>query len=247
MARMKHPGLGRRQAPDPRDRAFPLRAAFPLNMPSDRTYRYWNADGWWGDQGSRPHCVGYGWTHVLEDGPFTHTEPSPLIDPTWLYHAAQDIDEWPGTDYDGTSVRAGAKVLHALGFIESYWWAHDSQSIARFVLDVGPMVMGTDWHRSMFEPDPDGVVALDGNIEGGHCWVLDGVNMKAQTFRGKNSWGRGWGKKGFFTIRFEDMDTLMHNYGEACAYVESSPYLRRAVLSEMAADPDRPFYRGRSR
>jgi hypothetical protein len=36
-------------------------------------------------------------------------------DAGWLYHEAQRIDEWPGEDYDGTSVRAGMDVLRTEG------------------------------------------------------------------------------------------------------------------------------------
>lgn len=43
--------------------------------------------------------------------------------------------------------------------------------------DPLPVVVGTDWHRSMFEPevDRDGVAwvkALSGPIDGGHAWCL---------------------------------------------------------------------------
>ena len=33
----------------------------------------------------------------------------------WLYETAQDHDEWPGSDYEGTSVRAGFEVLRTIG------------------------------------------------------------------------------------------------------------------------------------
>jgi hypothetical protein len=36
-------------------------------------------------------------------------------DAPWLYHRAQQIDEWPGENYDGTSVRAGLDVLRTEG------------------------------------------------------------------------------------------------------------------------------------
>ena len=65
---MSKPGLGRLPAPDSRDRMFPLRSIVPARTTS-RDYRYWSSSGWWGDQGARPHCVGFAWAHWLEDGP----------------------------------------------------------------------------------------------------------------------------------------------------------------------------------
>ena len=41
-----------------------------------------------------------------------------LYDGFWLYHEAQKIDEWPGEDYDGTSVRAGLDILRKRGHCE---------------------------------------------------------------------------------------------------------------------------------
>lgn len=34
---------------------------------------------------------------------------------TWLYGEAQKIDEWPGENYDGTSVRAGFEIVRTRG------------------------------------------------------------------------------------------------------------------------------------
>ena len=41
-----------------------------------------------------------------------------LYDGFWLYHEAQKVDEWPGEDYDGTSVRAGLDILRKRGHCE---------------------------------------------------------------------------------------------------------------------------------
>lgn len=128
---MKDPKLklGRIYIPDERDAKYPLAKALAVApAKSSGTPKYWWAQGWWGDQGDKPQCVAYSWMHWVEDGPVTHFYKDRDFDPVYLnenraekhqslfapeaiYNAAQKIDEWPGEDYDGTSVRAGAKSL----------------------------------------------------------------------------------------------------------------------------------------
>src|SRR5215217_2541716 len=110
------PGLGRLASVDERDKAFPLRALLPARA-STRVWRYWNTQGWRGDQGETSQCVGYAWTHWLHAGPTTQPKPAPIVRPQDVYMGAQRVDEWPGEDYEGTSVRAGAKALQARGFV----------------------------------------------------------------------------------------------------------------------------------
>jgi hypothetical protein len=40
--------------------------------PTPRVSRYWNANGWWGDQGTTSQCTIFAWLHVEHDGPITH-------------------------------------------------------------------------------------------------------------------------------------------------------------------------------
>jgi len=212
-------GLGRLYAPDPRDANFPMRAALP-SAPSTRTYRYWNANGWWGDQGQTSQCVAYAWAHWLEDGPVSQRGVAPILNPAAIYHDAQLVDEWPGEDYDGTSVRAGAKVLKTAGFITEYRWATRLEEIVAALLDVGPVVVGFSWYQEMFEPDEAGLIHIGGSLAGGHAFVLDGISTPHKLIRMKNSWGREWGKNGFAYLAFEDVDHLLQEDGEACLATE---------------------------
>jgi hypothetical protein len=212
-------GLGREYAPDERDRNFLMSAVMRR---STRTHRYWFQGGWWGDQGSLPHCVAFGWTHWLEDGPIVHDDvPPPLLVPKDLYDAAQLVDEWPGTDYDGTSVRAGAKVLKSWGHIQQYRWAFSLSDVVNALLEMGPVVVGTKWYQGMFSPDANYFIHPTGSVAGGHAWVLNGVNTKEQRLRLKNSWGRNWGRTGNAFISFDDFEMLLEDDGEACIAVEA--------------------------
>lgn len=211
------PGLGRLHSPDARDANFPLKSI--LKPQSLKLWRYWNDNGWWGDQGSVPQCVAYAWTHWLEDGPITHSEVAPIVQPAELYAEAQKIDEWPGENYDGTSVRAGAKVLQSKGFISSYYWASTVSEIADAILNNGPVVVGTNWYYDMFEPIND-VIYPNGVVAGGHAYIINGVNLKKGLFRIKNSWGRSWGGDGRVWMQIEDFEKLLNEDGEACLAVE---------------------------
>jgi hypothetical protein len=214
------PGLGRLPAPDPRDRAYSMLTLIAETPPTPRRFRYWNASGWWGDQGWEPQCVGYAWTHWLEDGPVTHPGPVPLVSPAWLYGSAQKVDEWEGEGYAGTSVRAGAKVLHDLGYIDAYLWAFDVDTVVEALLTIGPVVVGTDWYESMFRPEK-GQLYIDGRVVGGHAYVLNGVNTDSRRIRVKNSWGRGWGVRGHAWVTIDDMGRLIEDAGEACLAIET--------------------------
>ena len=184
--------------------------------------KYWDSDGWWGNQGNKPHCVGFSWAHWIEDGPVGHGGVAPIISPIKIYSEAQKIDEWPGENYNGTSVRAGAKYLKSINAIQSYYWAYDVNTLIDCVFKLGPVVVGTYWYSSMFSPDSNGIIKISGGIVGGHAYVINGVDKTKQLFRIKNSWGRAWGKQGHAFISFNDMSRLMSMNGEICIAVENN-------------------------
>jgi hypothetical protein len=185
-----------------------------------RTYRYWSDRGWWGDQGATPQCVAYAWTHWLEDGPVAQPGRAPCVDPAELYRAAQRADEWEGEDYDGTSVRAGAKVLKARGYIAEYRWARTIDALVYALLEQGPVVLGVNWYAGMESPDARGIVRAAGEILGGHAIVANGVNVPRGLVRLKNSWGRAWGRSGRCWLPIDDLARLVAEEGEACLAVE---------------------------
>ena len=210
--------LGRLFIPDERDKKYHLKSLMPKAAVTI-TSKYWWAAGWWGDQGETSECVAYSWTHWLAEGPIVQ-KGKPPINPDVLYNEAQKVDEWPGENYDGTSVRAGAKVLQSKGFISTYNWAWDIETVKTCLLTTGPMVVGTLWYDNMFYPDINGLIKVGGAIAGGHAYLLDGINVKTGLIRIKNSWGKSWGKGGFAYISIADMEKLILDDGEACLATE---------------------------
>lgn len=218
---MRQFSMGRLYHRDERDDDYPV-APLLASKRSTLTEKFWFSDGWWGDQGHTPHCVAFSWAHFLHDGPRVGSilRNKRLVNTDDLYCEAQKHDPWPGDCetplYDGTSVRAGAKVLQDWGYIEEYRWASNADEVAQAILVQGPVIVGTIWKTDMFYPNAQGIVSATGGSSGGHAYVLNGVDMQTGLFRIKNSWGRYWGKGGHALISMDDMDALIKDYGEAC-------------------------------
>ena len=210
------PGLGRLWREDWNDLRF--LAAERLPEKPKHAYRYWHSR-YQLDQGRRPWCVEYGWHHWLLDGPVTQGRP-PLWTPGDVYHPAQRIDEWEGENYDGTSVRAGAKVLQQAGFIGEYRWALTIEELVDCVCELGPMVVGFDWYEGMEEPwygyHHSARMELTGSLLGGHAFLLNGANRRTELFRVRNSRD----VKRYGQLSFADAERLLVAHGEAVIATE---------------------------
>lgn len=217
-------GLGRRYAPDPRDAGYKLAAllAEPETPPPPRSWRYWRF-GPVLDQGKTGRCVAFAWRNWLNAAPIMD-KPDVGPDENTLYDTAIKIDEFPDNDNDtarqeGTSVRAGAKVLQALGFVASYHWTVTAEEAFAWLLTGGCLVAGTRWHQGMDTVDKGGLIHPTGPVRGGHAYLLDGASKSRGVVRLYNSWG-SWGRGGHAWLTGEDLATLLADQGEACAAVE---------------------------
>ena len=197
---------------DEESREYPIRALVPTAS-KPRSYT-WRCDAWL-DQGYEGACVGFSFSHELAARPSVVKNTS-YNSGIWVYNQARMVDEWPGENYDGTSVLAGAKVLTANGYFKEYRWAFGLDDLILAVGTQGPAVLGINWYSGMFEPDEKGRLHVDGYVAGGHAILCHGVNLKGRYFKLHNSWGKDWGINGECTISFEDMDRLLREQGEAC-------------------------------
>jgi hypothetical protein len=141
--------------------------------------------------------------------------------PSGIYYFAQLLDEWEGTNYDGTSVRGGAKVAHKAGFISSYKFARTLDAVLYHILEHGPVVMGTSWYSGMNSPNErTGIITPTGRTIGGHAYLAYGANVSKGLLSIRNSWGLDWGIKGRARLSFENVERLLEQRGEACTPVE---------------------------
>lgn len=181
------------------------------------------------DQGTEGACVGFGWTAELLAQPVApRIQPKTIVADSFarqVYREAQKIDEWPGENYSGTSVLAGAKIIQSRGFMDSYRWCFGINDIRDTLITTGPVVLGVPWYFSMYYTNLNGLVTVDPlspNV-GGHCILLTGYapSMKFgrnsyEVYRWRNSWGKKYGKGGSGFIKAADLDFLIKQSGEAC-------------------------------
>ncbi|MBA3354262.1 MAG: hypothetical protein H0U23_17865 [Blastocatellia bacterium] len=150
-----------------------------------------------------------------------------------IYRKAREVDEWPGEDYDGTSVLAGIKIATDKGYYSEYRWAFGLNDLLLAVGYRGPAILGINWYSSMLTPDTDGYIKVGGNISGGHAILCNGVSLRRQAVRLENSWGEDWGDDGACWLPFKDLNILLYEQGEACVPVRrhaSAPWTIRGTV-----------------
>jgi hypothetical protein len=235
--------LGERRADDVRDAAFLMADAVPLPpLTALPTYRYYGVYGSLtgdtrytntplsqmlahakGNPNARDplgngHCVGYSMKHLLLCHPIVNKAPT--LSGSDIYHLAQTMDEWDGTAYQGTSVRAGLKALQSLGFIGGYLWTSSPATVAQWLLSGrGPVCIGSSWYGGMDFPNKASGyrIAPTGTNRGGHAYIIDGVNQALRRFRILNSWGPTWGQNGRAFLTWDDLQFLMSERANAAA------------------------------
>lgn len=213
------PKLGRLIQFDEKSREYPIRTLLPEARPL-RSYT-WRCNEYF-DQGQEGACVGFSWAHQLAARP---SEVFGLLtnNAKQIYKKAQTLDQFPGEDYDGTSVLAGVKAAQSMfpSRIESYKWAFTLNEVLQSLCYVGPVVLGIDWHMGMVTPTKNGMVRADGDVIGGHAILAMGIDPKRRLVRLHNSWGKKWGVEGRCLITFDDLERLLKRNGEACIAIKT--------------------------
>jgi hypothetical protein len=207
------PKLDRLPEFDQRSRSFNVADVLTVKKPRSYT---WSLNITL-DQGTEGACVGHAWTHEAAARPV----PRPVSQQMAfdVYYAARRLDIWPGEDYDGTSVLAGAKAMRERGLIRTYRWAFSLDDALAAISRHGPAVLGIDWFEGMFAPDRNGYIRPTGRVLGGHAILARGVNIKNRTVLLHNSWSPRWGRNGTALITWDDLGYLLDRQGECCVPV----------------------------
>lgn len=169
------------------------------------------------NQGLLSACVGFSWMHFLASTPepVTGVQHSHAVE---TYKLARKLDEYPGEDYEGSSISGGVKAVRTMypHAFDSFHWAFDLDDLVTAVGYLGPVVAGINWYNSMFNPDDIGVIKVGGVDVGGHAILIIGVEIFNRMFKMRNSWGEQWGNKGDCWISFDDMERLIKEDSELC-------------------------------
>ena len=218
--------LGRIKQHDPKSRNYPARGVLYAADAPLRS-RTWACDLVL-DQGQTPHCVGDAFTHELAALPTAIPGLSQRFADA-LYNRAQQLDEWPGEAYEGTSGLGGAKACCERGYYKEYRWAFGADDALQAISHHGPVVCGLPWLESMFSPRPSGLLEVHGNEAGGHEILARGNLLSARLkgegskplhlVRFRQSWGTSWGVAGDCYMLADDFAALLARGGDSAADV----------------------------
>lgn len=172
------------------------------------------------------NCTAFSLGHELAAGPIQVCG----IGNRWasgMFRKIQATDRAMGNDWpDGASMLASAKTAKAQGLISGYRWAFGAEQCVDALVGAGPVWLGITWYEASYEPAPDGLLSIGGQIAGGHAICAVGYDEHPRhgpVVALANSWGRSWGvadkrlnlRGGVGYLRVADLDTLLRQDGEA--------------------------------
>lgn len=137
-----------------------------------------------------------------------------------FYYMAKEFDGDPKGE-GGTTMRSVAKALQKNGNISAYAFAPNMPIIKWWLLNRGPVMVGTIWTEGMFNVKEDMTVEPVGDVVGGHAYLLN--EWREDNYIGiQNSWGKNWGYMGKAYISSKNFEKIFSYGGEAITAVEKS-------------------------
>ena len=150
-----------------------------------------------------------------------------------LYEMAKRYDEWRGENYDGSSARGAMKGWHKHGACSETLWPHvpgkddrelttiraedaadrplgayfrvnhkDLVAMHAAIAEVGILNASADTHTGWDKVKGNGIIPYSSKRLGGHAFAIVGFDVAG--FWIQNSWGPGWGRKGFAHLDYRD-------------------------------------------
>ncbi len=182
------------------------------------------------DQKSEGACTGFAVAAAI-NLLIQKAERDVVVSARMLYEMAKCNDEWPGEEYDGSSLRGAIAGWKNMGVCREELWpyrlgskkgsltikmAKDARNntvgayyrlkpiISDFhaaLNETGVIVVSAKVHKGWDDPK-NGTIEHHKNTEGGHAFVIVGYNDKG--FWIQNSWGKSWGDNGVALWLYED-------------------------------------------
>lgn len=186
------------------------------------------------DQGSEGTCVGHALVGVAELLYWRKLGRPPDFSERWAYEKAKVHDEWPGVDYEGSSLRGAVKGWSKEGLCPEKAWpyvpgrpgrpgrtatsqaaAHPLaayerclglESLKHAIHHRGAVIAGASIHEGWRAPAAGGEIPYTPAAKelGGHAFVLVGYDDARGLFWIRNSWGAAWGEGGFAGLTYQD-------------------------------------------
>ena len=167
------------------------------------------------DQGSLGSCTGQAAIGCVSTTPFRHRGTQ--AEAVQLYKRATLIDAIPGSYPPSDTGSTGLAVMKALKerrLITGYVHAFGLEQTLR-ALSIRPGITGFAWRSGLDRPSPRGVARYVGSIRGGHEVALLGLDVVQRLVWFANSWGRGWGYRGYFAMSYDDYAKALADHGDA--------------------------------
>jgi hypothetical protein len=158
---------------------------------------------------------------------------SSCVSPQMFYDMARRYDEWPGDKYSGSSARGAMKGWHKHGVCTQQSWPSNKRKGNRrlapgrwqeatlrplgayfrvnhkdlvamhcAIAEVGVLYATSNVHSGWDSVDETGHIDYKDDYVGGHAFAI--VAYDDIGFWIQNSWGAGWGKKGFGRVSYDD-------------------------------------------
>lgn len=117
---------------------------------------------------------------------------------------------WPYKPHQTDKPKSGASKAAIKYRIKAYARLKTALEMKRSLVINGPFLAGVDVYDSWFAKDVDrtGIIPMpkkSGQYQGGHAICITGYDDSKKLLKFKNSWGGGWGDKGYGYLSYDYM------------------------------------------